>query len=87
MLANTTELQHNRNLMLKPTLKLNIMGWWDKQFFKKIRFSVFCVMNLLAKEQSTFEMVSDLVGDRGSTVVKVLCHKSESRSFDPSWCQ
>ena len=24
-------------------------------------------------------------GDRGSTVVKVLCYKSESRSFDPSW--
>jgi len=25
--------------------------------------------------------------DRGSTVVKVLCYKSESRWFDPSWCQ
>jgi len=27
------------------------------------------------------------VGDRGSTVVKVLCYKSEGRWFDPSWCQ
>ena len=29
------------------------------------------------------------VGDReyrGSTVVKVLCYKSEVRWFDPSWC-
>ena len=26
-------------------------------------------------------------GDRGSTVVKVLCYKSECRWFDPSWCQ
>ena len=26
-------------------------------------------------------------GDRGSTVVKVLCYKSEERCFDPSWCQ
>jgi len=26
-------------------------------------------------------------GDRGSTVVKVLCYKSESRWFDPSRCQ
>jgi len=26
-------------------------------------------------------------GDRGSTVVRVLCYKSESRWFDPSWCQ
>ena len=24
---------------------------------------------------------------RGSTVVKVLCYKSEGRLFDPSWCQ
>jgi len=27
------------------------------------------------------------VGDRGSTVVKVLCYKSVGRWFDPSWCQ
>ena len=26
------------------------------------------------------------VGNRGSTVVKVLCYKSEGRWFDPSWC-
>ena len=28
-----------------------------------------------------------LGGDRGITVVKVLCHKLEGRWFDPSWCQ
>jgi len=27
------------------------------------------------------------LGDRGSTVVKVLCYKSEGRWFDPRWCQ
>ena len=26
------------------------------------------------------------MGDRGSTVVKVLCYKSEGCWFDPSWC-
>jgi len=26
------------------------------------------------------------VGYRGSTVVKVLCYKSEGRWFDPNWC-
>ena len=26
------------------------------------------------------------VGDRGSTVVKLLCYKSEDRCFGPSWC-
>jgi len=30
--------------------------------------------------------VSVLGGDRGSTVVKVLCYKSEGRRFDPSLC-
>jgi len=27
-----------------------------------------------------------LEGYRGSTVVKLLCHKSEDRWLDPSWC-
>jgi len=27
------------------------------------------------------------MGDHGSTVVKVLCYKSDGRWFDPSWCQ
>jgi len=27
-----------------------------------------------------------LKGDRGGTVVKVLCYKSEGRWFDSSWC-
>ena len=27
-----------------------------------------------------------IFGDRGSTVVKVLCYKSEGRWFDPRWC-
>jgi len=30
--------------------------------------------------------VDVVIGDRGSTVVKVLCYKSEGRWFDPSWC-
>ena len=27
-----------------------------------------------------------LLGDRGGTVVKELCYKSESLWFDPRWC-
>ena len=27
-----------------------------------------------------------VMGDRGSTVAKVLCYKSEGRWFDTSWC-
>jgi len=29
---------------------------------------------------------SIVISSRGSTVVKVLCYKSEGRWFDPSWC-
>jgi len=32
----------------------------------------------------SFYLVQD--GDRGSTVVKVLCNKSEDHWFDPRWC-
>jgi hypothetical protein len=28
-----------------------------------------------------------IIGDRGSTAVKVLRYKSEGHSFDPDWCQ
>ena len=31
-------------------------------------------------------VVMDVGGDRGSTVVKVLCYKSEGRWFDSRWC-
>jgi len=27
-----------------------------------------------------------IIGDHGSTVVKVLCYKSEGRWFDSRWC-
>ena len=27
-----------------------------------------------------------IIGDRGGTVVKVLCYKSEGRWFDSRWC-
>ena len=33
------------------------------------------------------EIPEVLLGDRGSTVVKVLCYKSEGSWFDPSWCK
>ena len=31
-------------------------------------------------------LLFNLCGDRGGTVVKVLCYKSEGRWFDPRWC-
>ena len=34
---------------------------------------------------SIFGKVLNFIGDRGGTVVKVLCYNSEGRWFDPSW--
>ena len=33
-----------------------------------------------------FTVYIDTVGDRGGTVVKVLCYKSEGGWFDSRWC-
>ena len=43
----------------------------------------------IAKELKITLILDKLLeyGDRGSTVVKVLCYKSVGRWFDPSWCQ
>jgi len=38
------------------------------------------------KPTTKFYHVFFLCGDRGSSVVEVLCYKSEGRWFDPSWC-
>ena len=40
-----------------------------------------CLKHVAQKKSTTDDT------DRGSTVVKVLCYKSEGRWFDPSWCQ
>ena len=40
----------------------------------------------LPRSQEIFLVLISVV-DRGSTVVKVLCYKSEGHCFDPSWCQ
>ena len=34
--------------------------------------------------QVAYTLITVVYGDRGSTVIKVLCHKSEGRWFDPS---
>ena len=43
--------------------------------------------SILTRTTLFFENLNKNTGDRGGTVVKVLCHKSEGRWFDPSWCQ
>ena len=44
------------------------------------------ISNLICKSHNYFLLPSDLNRDRGSTVVKVLCYKSEGRWFDSRLC-
>jgi len=37
-------------------------------------------------QRGSFAFIIDKCGDRSSTVVKVLCYKSEGGWFDSSWC-
>jgi len=40
--------------------------------WSEVEIKIYCILHLK--------------GDRGSTVVKVLCYTYEGRWFDPSWC-
>jgi len=46
-----------------------------------------CKLEDFSKICREIPIVINIWGDRGSTVVKVLCYKSEVPWFDPSWCQ
>ena len=45
-----------------------------------------CSRGDFAQKKPSYCSLQILLGDRGGTVVKVLCYKSEGRWFDPSWC-
>ena len=63
---------------------LEIVGVWSpKGLFKPAKWLVYTALNGRIIEMS---FLYDRKGDRSSTVVKVLCYKSEGRWFDPSWC-
>ena len=51
---------------------------------EKLKIFIECGWYVIVVSYSGF-LGSD--GDRGGTVVKVLCCKSEGRWFDPSWCR
>jgi len=62
---------------------------WEKptltMYDVKVVKNLYSYSKLIAKVEIT--NVLDISGDRGSTVVKVLCYKSEGPWLDPSWCQ
>ena len=58
---------------------LELTQFCTTTYFSWIYFSKPGVTKLLQEPHHTC--------DRGGTVVKVLCYKSEARWFDPRWCQ
>ena len=59
------------------------------QYKSEIIFITYC-MKIHSMHEILFRKFKLLYfqgGDRGSTVVKVLCYKSEGPWFNPSWCQ
>jgi hypothetical protein len=57
---------------------------------KTVKFSyLFIYLFIYANWYSFLNIfsISNISGDRGSTVVKMLYYKSDGRWFDPNWCQ
>ena len=50
-----------------------------EQFLAQLSKLILCYVDFISS--------TSVLGDRGSTVVKELCYKSEDRWFDPTWCQ
>ena len=73
------------------------MYWWKSmycwtadQYFITLK-NKWSPIYKLTTSLKTWHLIAECTnlvkGDRGSTVVKLLCYKSEDRWFDPSWCQ
>jgi len=60
-------------------------GW--VVFYMSIAISVYFIFRDFAPYCLILKSLSHILGDRGNTVVKVLCYKSKGRWFNPSWCQ
>jgi len=62
--------------------------WCQVIFFTNLTYSKVLATAPCAALYPSFYCHTDsfLRGDRGSTVVKLLCYKSEGRWFNPSWC-
>ena len=56
-----------------------------RTIFVKISANFSCLFNVFVTRMLIIHYVQVPRGDRGDTVVKVLCYKSEGRWFDPRW--
>ena len=59
---------------------------WKGNAFFYLAFLKYYITVIRAVFLRYLPVVSVCVGDRGGTVVKVLCYISEGRWFDSRWC-
>jgi len=70
--------------LIRGNAKDELMRLWHLELLADVPESLSYKPPELLPHYPKFNTIED--GDRGSTVVKVLCYKSEGRWFDPSWC-
>jgi len=74
-----------QNNILISTKCMHFVGLYCNNYCNvstNVRYSCCCTVHIVGLYNST-----PTDGDRGNTMVKVLCYKSVGRWFDPSWCQ
>jgi len=80
-----------RQYFTAPNWSPNHNGVWRWGGKTQVTKAVACICLYIRTVLNTtiLQLVAiyKIYGDRGSTVVKVLCYKSEGRWFDPRWCQ
>ena len=60
-----------------------LVDWFPVYFMTTASTHVYDFITNCDQEGCKFEQIQAIYGDRGSTVVKVLCYKSDGRLFDP----
>ena len=97
--SSKCSLFHNANLFDSYIIRILYTGCAKiKKIFRRQRVTMTCLYADRKKGGTKLALVRNfaliifiiiiiiiiIIGDRGSTVVKVLCYKSEGRWFDPS---
>ena len=84
-MQNCSFQAHRHSICNQETI--NIVVSVCLPFCPSVRLSTWIIATVIERNLDFGCLLHFLGGDRGGTVVKVLCYKSEVRWFDPSWCQ
>ena len=71
---------------LIPHYRINATNFGEKKVTERKMCVGFLLIHFSFCEEVSKILSQMYTGDRGGTVVKLLCYKSECRWFDPNWC-